>query len=564
MENNPSLEKHIEQTWKHLDAIRQLHMPVWKKVVEVVLPLLEDWDDTKRGQRLSPTGDTRPVNVVQIAADGIYGGTLNQTMRWWNLKPTSAKLKKNRAFLLWLQETVEQIYDALNRSNFYSRIRQFIENGIVIGTAAMLAEEDSIHNRVTFTVLHPGEFCIAEDAHGNVDTVYRKYKVTAKSLVERFGYKDLPIRIKEKYDKNPYSDVSVIHAIYPRGDRDVKSLISKNKKWASVWYTSDADPGQKILHEGGYDYFPAAVWRWKTVGQEIYGRSPCMDAYSDFVRLNLMGQDLTQMSQLAADPPLNVPARMKGSENFTPGTQGGYNYYEDPKSVITPVNVGSNYPIAEDREQKIYEVIQQHLKVDFFMMLKQIERQMTAYEVAKRMGEQAIGLSSMLGRMSSEGLEPVLDLMMWLEARAGRLSPVPEGIRPGEPLKYVFLGPLAQAQEVIFKGLNLESAIEAALPIVDRDRRAAMTPKWDKILRELMRAHGTADEMFYAEEEVDAMIAAADEAAAKQNEAADLETRTRAARNAAQSAKMSAAPEVMQAMSQMGSPAFPASPEGAI
>ena len=53
------------------------------------------------------------------------------------------------------------------------------------------------------SVLSPaGEYCLATDAQGRVDTVYREFKMTARQLEKRFGKQNLPATVHTSLNVN--------------------------------------------------------------------------------------------------------------------------------------------------------------------------------------------------------------------------------------------------------------------------------------------------------------------------------------------------------------------------
>ena len=68
----------------------------------------------------------------------------------------------------------------LERSNFQQEIHELYYDLVVFGTAA-LAIEKEMGQDIRFSARHIAEIYIAENHEGRVDTVYRKYELTAKS-----------------------------------------------------------------------------------------------------------------------------------------------------------------------------------------------------------------------------------------------------------------------------------------------------------------------------------------------------------------------------------------------
>ena len=65
------------------------------------------------------------------------------------------------------------------------------------------------------------KYYIAEDDKGRIDTVYRKFNLSARALVQKFGNK-VSQDIKVMAEKDPYQEVDILHAVYPRADFNPK------------------------------------------------------------------------------------------------------------------------------------------------------------------------------------------------------------------------------------------------------------------------------------------------------------------------------------------------------
>ncbi len=133
-------------------------------------------------------------------------------MRAWNGQRVDAYPQVQR----WLQECLTVMYSAFNRSNFYDQVTEFISDGATCGTASVLAEEDIENARITFSVPHFREIFIAENQYGEVDTVYRVYKMTLRQLAQKFGWDEMcqvERNFKRDYENNMFGERDVLHAI---------------------------------------------------------------------------------------------------------------------------------------------------------------------------------------------------------------------------------------------------------------------------------------------------------------------------------------------------------------
>lgn len=139
--------------------------------------------------------------------------------------------------------------------------------------------------------LSAGEYWLAASERGNVNTLYRAIGMTSFQLVERFGREAVSTQVRERYDRGEWDrEVEVVHAIEPNEEVHESGGYARHKHhmaYRSVWYEKGAYD-ESVLDVGGYEEFPALCPRWHLSGNDVYGRSPGMDALPDAKSLQRM------------------------------------------------------------------------------------------------------------------------------------------------------------------------------------------------------------------------------------------------------------------------------------
>jgi hypothetical protein len=170
------------------------------------------------------------------------------------------------------------------------------------------------------------------------------------------------------------------------------------------------------------------------------------------------------------------------------------NYYEDdPSRVVTPVNTGTQYPIGIDQEERRRNLIREHFKVDFFLLLAQSEnRSLTATEVMEIQSEKAALLGATVGRLNSEFGDSVLDRVYQIEKDAGRLPPVPPSLRnfASANIRFDYLGPLAQAQKRLVNSQGAIRSLQSIEGILALQPDVADSIDFDALTRLVFDTHG--------------------------------------------------------------------------
>jgi hypothetical protein len=530
----------IMKRFNQLEQVKMTWDGIYQDVADFVLINREDMKQTKQNgkEQGREIYDGTPLAALQLFVDGVYGYMVSPAIQWFRLGISDPIVGEDPEIRAWLQDTEQRLYSAFGKSNFYEVVRNLIEDGSAIGTGVMYAEEDIDNNRIQYTSIHPGEAYIAQNKYDRVDTLFRRFKTTARQVVQRFGEDKVSETLRNSYKNNPYTEVSMVHAVFPRKDRDITKEDRENMPWASAWIelNSAEDKQGHLLDEGGFVDFPYIVWRYKTTGKEVYGRSPAMDAIVEIKMLNKMGKSLIERAQLEAKPPINVNAEDEGTVEYRPG---GENYYSDPNKVVQPWNLGGNYSISADERQGARESVENHFRTDFFLALSSSTREMTATEALGRQSEQAAVLGPAIGRMTSEAFNPIIDRTFALELEAGRISPPPPALmafveETGQPIDIEYLGPLVQTQKRHFATAGIQRGLEATLPIMEVAQESVLDRvDFDEVTQELLEASGFPQTAMRTDEEVFALRQARQAQIQAQQQAESMLTMTEGIKNMA-------------------------------
>lgn len=462
-----------------LRTIRQDYESLWRDVIDFCAIKRFNLDGTKQaGSKVGVKiyDDTAPL-ALKDWADGLFGYLMSPATQWFKLQVRPEWLMEDRSVKVWLEEVARQLYASLARSNFYEVTPEFLQDGGSIGTATMYCEEDLGGRKAVFTVCHPGEVFIAENRYGQVDTVFRNFKKTSRQSIQEFGENpELSEDLKENWQTQPDTEHEFIHAVFPNDDlqmyyesgRMMPKIGRNNKPFVSRY----VQVGQtKLISDSGYNSFPYLVWRCRKNTKEMYGRSPAGDAIVSILTSNQFSRTLINAAQNEVEPPWAIPEEMRTSGVHLYAR--GKNYYgKDRERIPIALNRGINYPVGEEREIAIRRSIERHFMVEFFSLLSRAAmegRQLTVPQVMEMQGEKAILLGTVVGRLTSEFLDPVIDRVFEIEERFGNIPPPPPILAKyaGSPLEIDYMGPLAQAQRRLFKTQGIVQAIESSRTIIE-------------------------------------------------------------------------------------------------
>jgi hypothetical protein len=258
--------------------------------------------------------------------------------------------------------------------------------------------------------------------------------------MNRFGEEKFNSKILQRAYNNPYDEITLLHAVYSRDERDVTKVTAENKPFASVYI----EPDQKIvLSESGFDEFPYMAPRFSKSSFELgYGRSPSMTALADIKMLNRMSEVTIRAAQKQVDPPLLVPD--DGFMLPVRTVPGGLNFYRSgTRDRIEPLNIGANNPLGLNMEEQRRGAIRAAFYVDQLILGQ--GPQMTATEVIQRTEEKMRLLGPLTGRLSQELLQPLITRVYSILSRQKAFAPAPE-FMSGSNIEIIYVSPLAKAQ----------------------------------------------------------------------------------------------------------------------
>lgn len=486
-------QKRMEEVlrwFEYLKKRRSMWEKVWVEIAEHVLPKVTNFDSSRKTEpweRSKGVFSGKPRNLIRIGSYGYQGYLTPRSGVWFGLEPENPKLMDSHEVRVWFQEVNERMLSALSTSNFYDILGQAYEHGLTIGTSTVTVENDERYNRCDYEAIHPKQVYIAEDEHGTVDTHFREFFLTGRQLRSRFGDEKLPKQVLERIDRNPYEEFRVLHAVYPRQDRDPEKIDVYNKPWASVYILLEP---RVLLRESGYDFPHIFTWRHTKNSDEEYGTSPSWDALVDILRANQMAKAALMAAQHSYNPPIAYSSHLAPYLDLLPG---GRIPLSDPSiDVIKRIDVLGNYQITLEIEKQLNEQIREHYMVDFFLMLSQSDRTKTALEASEIAGEKAALLSAVVGKIESELLDPLLTTTFWIELEAGRIPPPPDILlESGETgVKINYIGPLAMLQKRHYGQQSTIQALSQAAPIFNIFPEAKDFIDGDKLVKKILAQSG--------------------------------------------------------------------------
>ena len=291
------------------ETIRRQYEAIWKDITYYVAPNRSNFISTNSNHYASKVVpniyNTTAIQAAEMLAATLYSGLTNDSTKWFSLKVKDLELQNVDSVKRFLEAASNKMLEIFTspESGFSQQNHELLLDLVTYGTGCIFLEE-SEKDVIKFSSRHLNEIYIVEDYTGIVDTVFRKFNLTARQLKQQFGdvVDSIPL-IKGALESDPDREVEIVHAIYPNSDYSDSGKAKGRFKYNSCYLMGDMET---VIMEGHFYELPYLVPRWaKRVG-EIYGRSPAWNAIADIKSVNTMEETMLKASQKRVNPPLLV------------------------------------------------------------------------------------------------------------------------------------------------------------------------------------------------------------------------------------------------------------------
>lgn len=425
----------------------------WREISEYQQPRAGRFivTDRNRGdKRTNKILDNTAVFGARTLAAGLMSGITSPARPWFRLEIRDKDLMESVAVKTWLHETAELLRAIFAASNTYRALHSMYEELGLFGTACsvVLPDFDNVIHHHPLTI---GEYALATNHKGEVDTLCREFQMTVAQMVGKFGKENCSETVRDLWNKGAYDTwVDVVHMVEPRRQRDLTKRDSRNMPFASIYLEPGKDNVDRFLSESGFKRFPVLAPRWQVTGNDVYGTSPGMECLGDVKQLQHQQLRKGQAIDYQVNPPLQVPTKYK--EATKARLPGGVFYVDSMgqgQGVRSAFEVNLNLQHLGLDIQDVRERIRAAYYADLFLMMQGDTRSgITATEVAERQTEKMLVLGPVLERLHNELLKPLIDITFDIAAEAGILPEAPPELE-GMELGVEFISVLAQAQRIV-------------------------------------------------------------------------------------------------------------------
>ena len=486
----------------------------WSEVAKLVWPAADEFltARTPGDKRSTTIFDATAALALEKFAAAMESMLTPRAQKWHTLKSTNDDLNKDSAVKKWFEEVGRIMFQARNspKAGYYAQMHEGYKSLGAFGNACLFVDEPKDGHGVRYVQCHVGSVFIELDPARKVDTVYRKYMMSAKAAAQEWGRDKLPPKVAVAFESvdNHYKQFEFLHVVSPQIEQDRERKDYQGMPWIS-YHISIED--KAIVDEGGYEEFPYMYGRYTVNPTEMYGRGPAMLVLPSIKMAQEMQKTFIRSGHKIVDPPLllhddGVLGTGSKQVRLTPGglNYGGVDAQGRP--LVVPLQTGARLDITEGMLQKERETINDAFLVTLFQILVD-QPQMTATEALIRAQEKGQLLAPTVGRQQSEILGPQIHREFNILGRQGYLPEMPGVLAEAEgeyDITYESPAMRFQRSEEL---VGIQRTLEIAMPFAQADPSILSIFKPDEIIRLAAEINGAPSDILHTQEEMEEIAA---------------------------------------------------------
>ena len=392
--------------------------------------------------------DSITLTAVKNFASGMQSGATSAATRWFKAQMKRKEFNQIPEVKQWCADQEELTRRILAGSNFYQLMLGVYKQLGSFGFACLSMESD-YDTVVNFKLLPIGSYRYCKDIRGEIDTLCRSFKESAKNIVEKYGYENCSEEVKSAYDNNTDAYFELCYFVEKNKEYNPNSPLSKFKKFKAVTYQIGQE---KFLEDKGFDRFPFAVFEAEVNGEDNYpSNCPGIEALPDAKQLMTQVKEYSKGVKKLVSPLYKGPASLLKQKGLQDSPGHIIPDDDQGRGISTVYEINPRILELKQSNDELKEVIKEHFYNDLFaVILNTAERGRTATEVNEIKEEKMVLLSPLLDQVH-KALRIILDWIFY-ECIATGIMPLPPVEIQAEEMETEFISALALAQKV--KGIS--------------------------------------------------------------------------------------------------------------
>lgn len=519
----------------------------WQEVHDLNLPFSANFTAERAPGAVHPTiYDTTGTQAIQKSA-AVLESLLHPRTQWFHtLQASNADLMREREVALFFEELNRRIFTlrARPQAQFYDQANESDQSLVTYGNQCMALVPSKDRRGLAYRHIHVGAVWVALDEMGRIDTVFYKFKLTAKQAMQKWGPKRAPKCAREAMQANKGWEMEeYLHVVRPRLKTDPNRMGVESMPFESYEISlkdKECIPYEeplsgRMLEAGGRRTMGYVYSRFTSNPSEKYGRGPAMLVIGDNRVLQRMERSSLLYGEMGVTPPLLAMSNDLMSDGRTnldlrpaavnPGwldAQGEARV----KPLLSAFNLQESEILKEGKRKSINDA---HFLTIFQILVNTPE--MTATEALIRAQEKGALIAPMVGRQQSEWLGPLVENELSLMAQLELMPEIPRVLLEAQgeyKIEYTSSATRMQREEAV-QAIRTTFVDVAGIQQVD----PLATEVLDAVeaVRFIAEARGVPRHLIRSPRDFDAAIKAQAEARAKQEALAQVPPMAAAAKD---------------------------------
>ena len=508
----------------HLFSKRGTLLSMWQDLADNFYPERADFTATRS---LGDDFASHLTTSYPLLIRRDFGNSLGTMMRpnsieWFHMRCKDDDDYEDQPGKEWLEWATgiqrRAMYD--RRSLFTQASKEADHDIATFGQAVKSVTLNKAADGLLYRCWHLRDCAWAMNDEGQIDTMHRKWKATARDLSRIFGG-----RIHSKVtdmlsgpSKNPFGEVNVRHIVVPADFANGLEYLGKKRDVPFVSLFIDVD-NMHCMEVVGRAYFEYVVPRWQTIPGTPYATSPAtIVGLPDARLIQAMTYTLLEAGEMATRPPTAVVGEALRSDLawFAGGiTYLAEDYDERTGQAIRPFPLDkSGIPFGLDMAQDQRLMLREAFYLDK-LTLPMNTPEMTAYEVSQRVSDYIRQAAPIFEPLEDQDNATTCDKTFEVLLRGGAFgahADIPQSLKkyisPGwvdVEVGFRFESPLHDAIERQ-KGVRFNEALQMLSQTLPVFPEASAELNFREAFRDAMSGVGIPAKWRNSEEEADAIV----------------------------------------------------------
>lgn len=361
-----------------------------------------------------------PVVFTQRLGSSIHSNAFPTNDYWFTFALIGEDASEDEDLRAWCEKARDIVHAKIRQgTNFFEESHAMMVGLSALGTAGFYTyyKRGKLHFR--YIPIHKN-FYIYANSDGEIDMVALLHEWTAKEAIEEYGRGKVSEQVVKAFESGAESSgqtYSYVQLVYPK-KLFGESYGKNNKPYGDV--TVETETGQ-VVKTAEHSGFPFAVPRFFVYSDDIYGRSPAMNAMPDIRAVNSLRKTLLDATVRSIKPPLFMDATA-GDVSLNAGALNIVNGL-NANSIWTPP-LPTDFQMGEKLQAEIIESLKGAFYIDVFQAIEQ-QKYMTATEVTERVTQKVESISPIITRIQKEFSSRVILRCLDLLIENGDIPPPP-------------------------------------------------------------------------------------------------------------------------------------------